>query len=217
LGLLEPLILYILLFASGLAFPGTYPEVITLSIPRELTRIFAYTLPSLGLIGYLIHRHTTQAAASCQNRGILRPRIGDLRAGIIALSGLVGVGLGIAGVSLYSPVHPSPRLEAPQSPLEWLVILVSCMGTGYLEESYFRGYLLLRLERVGIGWRKATALSALLFALCHLYEGPWGIVQAALAGVFLSWVLLRRGSFHGIAWAHGAYNALVYLSASVNR
>jgi membrane protease YdiL (CAAX protease family) len=117
----------------------------------------------------------------------------------------------------YIEIPSSPRLEAPQELLAWLVMLVSCLGTGYLEESYFRLYLLLRLEAAGIGIGKSMFFSCILFAICHTYEGPWGILHAGLAGILLSWVLIRFHSFHGIAWAHGAYNGLVYLTAYVDR
>jgi membrane protease YdiL (CAAX protease family) len=143
----------------------------------------------------------------------------------IALLGLGSIGFCIAQVgpvlngllAPYVTIPPSPRLEAPQSLLAWLVVFGSCLGTGYLEESYFRLYLLLRLEEAGIGIRKGVFLSCLLFSLCHKYEGPWGVLQAALAGIVLSLVFIRRHSFHGIAWAHGAYNGLVYLITYVGR
>jgi membrane protease YdiL (CAAX protease family) len=52
--------------------------------------------------------------------------------------------------------------------------------------------------------------STVLFSLCHIYEGPWGILNAVLAGIFLSVLFNRYRSIHGIAWAHAAYNMFVY-------
>ncbi|MDR0723415.1 MAG: CPBP family intramembrane metalloprotease [Treponema sp.] len=217
----KPLSIYFLLFASGLIPQGTYPDSIPFSLRRELTRIFAYTIPSLGLIWYLIYRHQTLYRSWVQ--GVSRIR--NLMAFGIALLGLGGIGFCISQVgpllndllAPYIQVPPGPRLEAPEGLLAWLVILGSCLGTGYLEESYFRLYLLLCLEEAGIGLRKGVFLSCFLFSLCHTYEGPWGVLQAALAGMVLSLVFIRYHAFHGIAWAHGAYNGLVYLITYVDR
>jgi membrane protease YdiL (CAAX protease family) len=220
----KPLILYLLLFASGLVSQGPYPAIIPFSARRELIRIFAYTIPSLGIIWYLLYRDTP-ALHRPWVQGILKPRIQDLTALGGALLGLGCIGFCIAQagpllnslLAHYIKIPPGPGLEAPPGLLAWAVILGSCLGTGYLEESYFRLYLLLRLEAAGIGIRRRVFLSCLLFSLCHRYEGPWGVLQAALAGIVLSLVFIRYRTFHGIAWAHGAYNGLLYLITSVNR
>jgi membrane protease YdiL (CAAX protease family) len=213
------LLLYLLLFGSGLVSQGTYPDRIPLSLDREIIRIFAYALPALGFIWYRLCRYPLPQSSWVQ--GLLKPRVQDLLALGIALLGLGSIGfcLALAGPRLapYIQLSPSPDVEAPQSLLAWVIILGSCFATGYLEESYFRVYLLLRLKEAGIGTGKRVFLSCLLFSLCHTYEGPWGILQAALAGMVLSLVFIQRHAFHGIAWAHGAYNALVYLMASVDR
>ncbi|MDR0629369.1 MAG: CPBP family intramembrane metalloprotease [Treponema sp.] len=216
-----PLIIYFLLFASGLVPQGTYPDSIPFSVRREFTRIFAYTIPSLGCIWYLIYRHKTLRRFWVQ--GVSRSR--NLMALGIALLGLGGIGFCISQIgpllndllAPYMQVPSGPRLEAPEGLLAWLVILGSCLGTGYLEESYFRLYLLRCLEEAGIGLRKGVFLSCFLFSLCHIYEGPWGVLQAALAGMVLSLVFIRYHAFHGIALAHGAYNGLVYLIMYVDR
>jgi membrane protease YdiL (CAAX protease family) len=50
----------------------------------------------------------------------------------------------------------------------------------------------------------------LLFSVCHLYEGPWGFLNAAISGILLAFIFLRYRSIHGIALAHGLYNVFVY-------
>jgi membrane protease YdiL (CAAX protease family) len=47
-----------------------------------------------------------------------------------------------------------------------------------------------------------------------VYEGPWGFLNAALAGTALAFVFLRYGSLHGIALAHGLYNLFAYALAA---
>jgi len=93
-------------------------------------------------------------------------------------------------------------------------MVFSCVCTGYLEESYFRYYLLTRLENLFTKDAFRIAISTFFFSLCHMYEGPWGILNAVLAGVLLSVLFVRYRSLHGVAWAHGAYNIFVYVMGS---
>jgi hypothetical protein len=46
-----------------------------------------------------------------------------------------------------------------------------------------------------------------------VYEGPWGVLNAVLAATLLSFLFLHFKSLHGIALAHGLYNAFVYALA----
>jgi membrane protease YdiL (CAAX protease family) len=90
-------------------------------------------------------------------------------------------------------------------------MILSCLGTGYLEESYFRYYLLIKLEIPVPNAAMRAALSTALFSLCHMYEGPWGILNAVIAGLFLSALFVRFRSLHGVALAHAFYNMFVYV------
>jgi membrane protease YdiL (CAAX protease family) len=79
-----------------------------------------------------------------------------------------------------------------------------------LEETYFRYDLSTRFHEAGIPDIPGIGVSVLLFSLCHVYEGLWGTLNAAFAGSILFLVYRRYGALHGIAWAHGCYNALIY-------
>ena len=68
----------------------------------------------------------------------------------------------------------------------------------------------LKREEMGLGPHRAILISTLLFASCHIYEGPWGFLNAALSGIVLAYVFLRFRSLHGIAIAHALYNIVVY-------
>jgi membrane protease YdiL (CAAX protease family) len=132
----------------------------------------------------------------------------------VGFLGLVIIGVCITGSvfffsSFYGLVPPA-KVEAPFNAVGWIVIIFSCLGTGYLEESYFRYYLLTKLEN---SLPLRIAFSSFLFSICHIYEGPWGVLNAALAGVLLSLLFIRFRSLNGIAWAHGVYNIIVYAVA----
>ncbi|MDR0720602.1 MAG: CPBP family intramembrane metalloprotease [Treponema sp.] len=231
--LIEPLILYFVLF-----FPGTFnPDISTAaftvnSIPfsafREASRTLAYTIPALSLIWYLILDKKSLSppgggrAAELSVRLALRVRRRDFFPFLAGFPCLVLFGVVISLLnSLVAKTAGMPTVEPPGNAAGWIIMAVSCLGTGYLEESYFRFYLLEKLPQMGFGSgmfgisfndrRLTIAFSSILFALCHVYEGPWGIANATLAGVFLSILYQKYRSLHGIAWAHGAYNAFVYV------
>lgn len=222
--ILEGLILYFVLF-----FPGVYAsgfsgeidlvEAITFSIPAELGRTLTYTLPSLALLWYLILRINSAEKKSFSSLGLTSLRKQDFLSFAAGFAGLVLVGLGISFLVSLLPqmenLPPPPKIEAPDTVWGWIVIAFSCLGTGYLEETYFRYYLFTAgptaaPEKLNVDAAARIVLSTGLFSICHIYEGPWGILNAALAGILLSALFVRFKSFHGIAWAHGAYNIFVY-------
>jgi len=212
---MEPLILYFVLF-----FPGVYSrgieiaETISFSVVRELGRTLTYTIPSLALLWYIL---PDKKGFSSLKQEKFRKR--DFLPFAIGLPGLILIGLGVSFLvsffylryGLALPV----KVEAPISVLGWIVMVFSCLGTGYLEESYFRYYLLIKLEKQQPKVLIRILFSTILFSICHIFEGPWGIINAMLAGFFLSWLYDRFRSLHGVAWAHGAYNIFVYLIGGV--
>jgi membrane protease YdiL (CAAX protease family) len=203
---IEPLILYAVLFfriSAGSVMPGSAVEF---SASAELARIIAYNIPSLALVWYHLLR-----AMSLKEWGIGLPGKKDLLPIALTLPALVFIGLTISIVSRFFFEMPSgTRLLPPQGVFPWIVLVISCVSTAYLEESFFRFYLLSKREEMGIGPHRAVLLSTLLFSVCHLYEGPLGFLNAALSGIVLAFVFLRFRSLHGIAIAHALYNMLVY-------
>jgi membrane protease YdiL (CAAX protease family) len=86
----------------------------------------------------------------------------------------------------------------------------SCILAAYLEESFFRFYILSRRDELKLSAIPAMIVSVALFSICHIYEGPWGFLNAFLSAVILAFVFLRYNALHGIAIAHGLYNIAVY-------
>jgi membrane protease YdiL (CAAX protease family) len=207
---IEPFILYWLLFlpAWGPASPPDAEAVFSLT--RELGRMFTYSIPALALIWYLLLLPGSAPSPVC-----LRPRTRDLGTVLAALPGLLALGVlvSLAG-TLFGGTIPAPAIGAPRGLAAFLVMILSCLSTAYLEESYFRIYLWKWFKEGGVGPAKSMIISSLLFSLCHLYEGPLGAVNAFLAGLLLFFIFTRRQSIHGIAWAHGGYNVCVYVMAA---
>ncbi|AEF86999.1 caax amino protease family [Treponema primitia ZAS-2] len=211
ISFIEPLILYWVVFLPVWG-AGFAPEAVAGAVEyvpfvpmAELGRIFTYNVPALALVWYLLARSRSVSL------GDLAPRRRDLGCFLLAFPGLLVLGSLVAlGASLF-PELPSPLIGAPRGPAAFLVMALSALSTGYLEESYFRFYLFTRFKEGGVGPVKGLLCSSVLFALCHLYEGPLGVLNAFLAGAFLFALFARRRSLHGLAWAHGGYNAFVYI------
>ena len=210
----ESLILYVILFLSGsLAGPAGQAEAegpAVFSAFGELSRICAYIIPSLALVWYLLLK-----IKPLKNWGIGPPGRKDLLPGLLALPALILIGFIIALIAPYfGKIPEAPDIAVPLTAPAWILLAVSCIGTGYLEESFFRFYLLSKREEFGLGASRMALVSVLLFSLCHVYEGPWGFLNAVLSGAVLAFVFLRYHSLHGIACAHGLYNLFAYIVAS---
>ncbi|GHV41046.1 hypothetical protein AGMMS49546_16140 [Spirochaetia bacterium] len=222
--LIEPLILYIILFLPGALSHGPPPELVVFSLNGEIRRILIFNIPSLALIWYLLLRPGAcrrdckfrafgpQSLSGRPKERVLPPfRRQDLYAILCALPGLLLIGFCISLVSSrFFEAPAGMSLEAPPDSIGWIVMILSCLSTGYLEESYFRYYLLEKLEAFGLSPLMAIIMGVLLFSFCHIYEGPWGALNAFLAGVLLSLIFVRFRSLHGVALAHGLYNIFVY-------
>jgi membrane protease YdiL (CAAX protease family) len=196
----------LVLFLPSLA--SEIPEIISFSTNQELNRLFGYTIPSLLLVWYIMYIRREVGARFPR---VLRLKFDDIVSFLLALPGLLAVGFSLSIFSsAVSRVPAAPTVEAPQGPLQWLVMFLSCIGTGYLEESYFRCYLITRFRETKKSATAGIILSMLLFSFCHFYEGFWGVINALLAGFLLSLIFRRYSALHGIAWAHGLYNAFIY-------
>jgi membrane protease YdiL (CAAX protease family) len=206
----EPLILYAVLFFRTFGGTASSADVVEFSAMAEIARIVLYNIPSLALVWYLMLKVQT-----FRERDVSFPGRKDLIPAALALPALFLIGLTISMVSHYFGNIPSgPRFLPPQTAGSWVILAFSCITTAYLEESYFRFYLLSNSAEMGLGPHRAVLISTVMFSFCHIYEGPWGFLNAALSGIVLAFVFLRFRSLHGIAAAHALYNLLVYALGS---
>ena len=95
-------------------------------------------------------------------------------------------------------------------------LVVSWTEAAFIEEMFFRGYLLNRItdvagrERIGI--MIALIGSALVFGVAHAYQGITGVVDTALAGLVLGTVyLLGRRNLWLPILAHGVIDTVGFL------
>jgi len=213
---IEPFILYWVLFfripAGSAPGEGAVGAVaMDFSWTAETARILMYTLPSLTLVWYLLLK-----VKSLKAMGIRLPQKKDFIVASLAFSALTLIGVTISQVSArFGGDVPLRHSLSPKTVIEWAVLVISCVSSAYLEESYFRFYLFSKKEEMGLGPHRAVLVSTLLFSICHIYEGPWGFLNAALSGVVLAYAFLRFRSLHGVAGAHALYNILAYVLSAI--
>jgi membrane protease YdiL (CAAX protease family) len=204
---IESLLIYILLFFSGSAssFVNTAAAE-GFSSRVELVRILLYFIPSLALIWYLLLR------VKSVKEWNIKPCKNDLISCLITLPCLLITGFTIAYISSYTgESNIQVTLNFPSATSEWVILGFSCILAAYLEESFFRFYILSRRDELKLNAIPAMVLSVALFSICHIYEGPWGFLNAFLSAMILAFVFLRYNALHGIAAAHGLYNIAVYV------
>jgi membrane protease YdiL (CAAX protease family) len=195
-----------------LFFPGLFPQggaQGVFSARGALIRLGLHTLPGLALIGFFLLK-----AENRPYRPSLKARPRDLATALLCLAFLCLIALAFKALSLVAPELPSPPgLVKPDSALSWTVLVLFYFASAYLEEAYFRVYLETALQRVKMAPLARLLISAGLFTLCHLYQGPLGLANALAAGIFLLLFYRKTRSPHGLALGHGLYNVLAYILA----
>ncbi|MCL2237282.1 MAG: CPBP family intramembrane metalloprotease [Treponema sp.] len=205
---MEAIILYILLFLSGTItrLMGAAPQASAFSPIATLTHLMLYIIPSLALIWYIICKSWKL------EYWLVRPGKKDVISGLITLPCLILLGSAASLISLYiGDSSLRTTLHSPTTVSGWIILSLYCIFFAYLEESFFRFYLLGKRKEMNLGATQALILSVILFSLCHLSSGPWGFLNAALCGALLGFMFLRYNSLHGIAVAHGLYNIASYV------
>ncbi|WP_176556136.1 exosortase E/protease, VPEID-CTERM system [Rubellimicrobium rubrum] len=134
---------------------------------------------------------------------------------------IAGLSVGIAWIALQPPLSSSGSLlmdavASLSGPMLAVWVAARLLGTSILvpvvEELFFRGYLLERLDGPGVSRRiLAVAASSAAFAMMH---GRW--LEAGMAGVVFAGVMLRRQRVGDAIVAHVAANSLIGLWAIIS-
>jgi len=202
---IEAIILYIVLFFSGSAGWFSSGSAEDFSVWAELAGTLLYSLPSIALIWYLLFKVKKPAKWG------IKPGKNDVLSGLMALPCLLLTGLTASFVgSRLGGSSAQVLIHSPTTIAGWIILCISRISAAYLEESYFRFYLLSRKKELNLEAAPALAFSVILFSVCHIYEGPWGFLNAVISGTLLAFIFLRYNALHGIAIAHGLYNISVY-------
>jgi uncharacterized protein len=98
----------------------------------------------------------------------------------------------------------------PHTHTELYWFLALSITAGFCEEFIFRGYLIWAL-RQWVSWWAAAAISAILFAAGHSYQGMSGILRTGILGAVLTLVLAISGSL----WPGIMLHALIDISSGL--
>ncbi len=178
--------------------------------------IIAENLAPVVLVLYLLVRSDESPAVIGLDR--TQPARDGARGAVLAAI-IGGAGLGLYVVAFNLGV--SLNVVAESLPPVWWripVLALYAFQNGMLEETLVLGYLLTRLDQLGVKPWKAVAISAILRGSYHLYQGFGGFLGNATMGVIFG-VLFRRwrrvtpmiiahtlidaGAFIGYAALHG--------------
>jgi membrane protease YdiL (CAAX protease family) len=97
---------------------------------------------------------------------------------------------------------------------EYLLVPFSSCAIGFVEELVMRGYLIPRFERLlGSSW-KAVLVSTVLFASCHMYQGPVGVISAAITGLVLGIAFCWVRRLWPVALAHALLDFIAFIKAT---
>jgi membrane protease YdiL (CAAX protease family) len=94
---------------------------------------------------------------------------------------------------LYGPSGP-PSFLSPRGTHEIALGIALVIIVALVEETIFRGYLMLRFRGAHLGPLAAAVLSSVIFSLGHGYEGTAGVITVFFMGLVFALIYLWRGS-----------------------
>jgi membrane protease YdiL (CAAX protease family) len=180
----------------------------TLDLFLQLTSI-AITVAPVALALYLLAR-TGEGPADIgldtrePGRDLLK---GATLAAVIGGSGLA---LDIAAFKLGFALNVVPE----NLPAVWWripVLILAAAQNGALEEILVIGYLLRRLDQLGMRTSRAIAFSAVLRGSYHLYQGFGGFIGNAIMGVIFGVLYKRWGRVTPMIIAHTLIDAVAFV------
>jgi membrane protease YdiL (CAAX protease family) len=161
------------------------------------------------LVGYLLAR----AGERPSSIGLDTREPGrDLARGAALAAVIGGAGLGLYLIAYHLGVNLN--VVAENLPDVWWripVLLLSAAQNGILEEVIVVGYLLSRLDRLGVKGPVAIAISAVIRGSYHLYQGAGGFLGNATMGVIFAFLYRRWGRVTPLIIAHTLIDAVAFV------
>jgi membrane protease YdiL (CAAX protease family) len=188
-----------------------YPSV---ELARQLTSI-AFSLAPVALVLHLARRDREDL----RDFGLATDGLGrDALWGLVAATVVSAVGLALYLGAIALDYN---RFVIPVPPLgHWWTIPILLMGSlqnAVLEEVVVVGYLIHRLEQVGMASVAALLASAVFRGSYHLYQGWGGFAGNLALGLFFGWMFLRWRRTWPLVTAHFAIDALAGIGYIVFR
>jgi membrane protease YdiL (CAAX protease family) len=136
----------------------------------------------------------------------------DLTRGAVLAAVIGGSGLALYLIAYHIGV--ALNVVAENLPDIWWripVLLLSAAQNAIVEEVVVLGYLLSRLERLGVRPSRAIAISALIRGSYHLYQGLGGFLGNAAMGLIFGVLYRRWGRVTPMIIAHFLIDAVTFV------
>jgi membrane protease YdiL (CAAX protease family) len=174
----------------------------------QLVNITLALAPVL-LVLYLLARNGERPSAIGLDA---RQPVRDLARGAVLAAVIGGSGLGLYLAAFHLGVELN--VVAENLPDIWWripVLLLSAAQNAIIEEVVVVGYLLSRLDRLGVRPGRAVALSAVIRGSYHLYQGAGGFLGNAVMGAIFAVLYRRWGRVMPLIIAHGLIDAVAFV------
>ncbi|WP_126640668.1 CPBP family intramembrane glutamic endopeptidase [Embleya hyalina] len=129
----------------------------------------------------------------------------------------VAAAIGGSGLALYLGAHAAGAnltVVPTTLPDVWWripVLILSAIQNAALEEVIVLGYLLCRLDRLGVPWVKAVAISSVVRGSYHLYQGIGGFFGNVVMGVLFCLLYRRWGRVMPLLVAHALIDIVAFV------
>ncbi len=141
-----------------------------------------------------------------------RQPVRDLARGAVLAAVIGGSGLGLYLIAYHIGVELN--VVAENLPDIWWripVLLLSAAQNATVEEVIVVGYLLSRLDRLGVRPSRAIALSAVIRGSYHLYQGAGAFLGNAVMGLIFGFLYRRWGRVTPLIIAHFLIDAVTFV------
>ena len=174
----------------------------------QLTNI-ALALAPVLLVFYLLAR----AGEGPSSIGLDASQPGrDLGRGAVLAAVIGGSGLGLYLIAYHLGVELN--VVAENLPDVWWripILILSAAQNAILEEVIVVGYLLSRLDRLGVKPAKAIVISAVIRGSYHLYQGAGAFIGNAVMGAIFGVLYRRWGRVTPMIVAHTLIDAVTFV------
>jgi membrane protease YdiL (CAAX protease family) len=136
----------------------------------------------------------------------------DLARGAVLAAVIGGSGLGLYLAAYHLGIELN--VVAENLPDVWWripVLLLSAAQNAALEEVVVLGYLISRLERLGVRPSRAVAISAVIRGSYHLYQGAGGFIGNAVMGAIFGVLFLRWRRVTPMIIAHTLIDSVAFV------
>lgn len=212
--IIEAFILFAAFFLTSAINFNTSPEPVNYNNIFFHLIFYSHALPKLVLVMYFVKYKNKEPLSAL---GIKKLQVPDFLRAVLLLMAMFTVLFIIVG-PIFSFIPESHLEDVPDvsfsfSFVAFFFLITTCLLTGYWEEIFFRGFLLSRFEKAAIPRVERILISSILFAVCHVYNSWFGLINAFIFGILLGFVWDHFRRIHIVAIAHALFNFILIITS----